>query len=64
MLSLSVILLAKGAPPHPSDFISYLQTCHQLTESLVAYTVENAALTNSKDSMDEIVSAAKHIGPK
>jgi hypothetical protein len=40
------------------------QTCHQLTEKLVAYTVENGTKLKSQEGMKEIMASAKHISPK
>lgn len=51
-----------------NSFISFIiihyQTCHELTEKLVAYTVENGSKIKSQDGMKEIMASAKHIGPK
>ncbi|XP_031570804.1 transmembrane protein 98-like [Actinia tenebrosa] len=44
--------------------VELLKTCHELTEKLVAYTVENGPKIKSQDGMKQIMASARHIGPK
>ena len=60
-LSPLFIYALSGLAPH---CLAILKTCHNLTERLVAMTIGNGRELQSPETLTELVTIAKRIGPR